>query len=82
MADIAHTSGLIIGKQLSSPFDYGVDIVTMTTHKSLKGPKGALIFAKKKFEEKLDMVVDWVIGGAPHYNNMAAIAVQLKEAQT
>jgi glycine hydroxymethyltransferase len=56
MADIAHTSGLIASGCLSSPFPYA-DIVTTTTHKSLRGPRAALIFSRKELEEKINFAV-------------------------
>lgn len=56
MADIAHTSGLISSKLLNNPFDY-CDIVTTTTHKSLRGPRAAMIFYKKKYEEAINFAV-------------------------
>jgi glycine hydroxymethyltransferase len=56
MADIAHTSGLIASGLLASPFQH-CDIVTTTTHKSLRGPRAALIFYRKKFEEAINFAV-------------------------
>lgn len=56
LADIAHTSGLIATKQLLSPFEYS-DVVTTTTHKSLRGPRAALIFYRKKYEEAINFAV-------------------------
>lgn len=56
MADIAHTSGLIATGCLTSPFPH-CDIVTTTTHKSLRGPRAALIFFRKEHEEKINFAV-------------------------
>eukprot|EP00347_Sterkiella_histriomuscorum_P008940 403343157 len=81
MADIAHTSGLIASKCLTSPFQYS-DIVTTTTHKSLRGPRAALIFYRKEYEEKINFAVFPALQGGPHNSNIAAIAVQLKEVNT
>lgn len=50
MADMAHTSGLVASGLLNSPFEH-CDIVTTTTHKSLRGPRAGIIFHRKKFEE-------------------------------
>lgn len=81
MADIAHISGLIAANLIESPFAW-CDIVTTTTHKSLRGPRGALIFYKKQFKTKIDSAVFPGIQGGPHNNNIAGIAVCLKQAKT
>jgi glycine hydroxymethyltransferase len=78
MSDIAHTSGLIASGLLSSPFEHS-DIVTTTTHKSLRGPRAGMIFYRKKFEEAINFAVFPMLQGCPHNTNIAAIAVQLKE---
>ena len=56
MADIAHTSGLIASGLLETPFPY-CDIVTTTTHKSMRGPRSGMIFYKKKYEEAINFAV-------------------------
>jgi glycine hydroxymethyltransferase len=84
MADMSHISGLVAGKAYPSPFPYA-DIVTTTTHKTLRGPRGALIFAKKDARElnkKVDRAVFPGLQGGPHMNQTAAIAVALREAMT
>ena len=81
MSDIAHTSGLIAARVLASPFEHS-DIVTTTTHKSLRGPRAALIFYRKKYEEAINFAVFPMLQGGPHNTNIAAIAVQLKEVNT
>lgn len=81
LADIAHTSGLIATKQLKSPFEFA-DVVTTTTHKSLRGPRAALIFYRKKYEEAINFAVFPQLQGGPHNTNIAAIAVQLKEVNS
>jgi glycine hydroxymethyltransferase len=80
MADISHISGLIIAKQHPSPFPY-TDIVTTTTHKTLQGPRGAMIFCKPEFKEKIDKGVFPGMQGGPHMHQIAAIAVALKQAK-
>jgi glycine hydroxymethyltransferase len=82
MVDMAHISGLVAGRAYPSPFPYA-DIVTTTTHKTLRGPRGALIFAKRDSRElnkKIDKAVFPGLQGGPHMNQTAAIAVALKEA--
>jgi glycine hydroxymethyltransferase len=81
MADIAHTSGLIASKLLNSPFEH-CDIVTTTTHKSLRGPRAGMIFYRKKYEEAINFAVFPQLQGGPHNTNIAGIAVQLAEVDT
>ena len=56
MSDMAHTSGLIASGLLRSPFEH-CDVVTSTTHKSLRGPRAGVIFYRKKFEEAINFAV-------------------------
>lgn len=81
MCDMAHFSGLVAGKQLESPFPY-CDIVTTTTHKTLRGPRAGMIFFKKEFEERVNFAVFPQIQGGPHNNKIASIAITLKKANT
>lgn len=74
LSDIAHTSGLVASGLLKSPFEHS-DVVTTTTHKSLRGPRAALIFYRKKYEEAINFAVFPQLQGGPHNNNIAAIAV-------
>jgi len=78
MADIAHTSGLIASRLMNDPFKY-CDVVTTTTHKTLRGPRGALIFCKKEFQDIIDFAVFPSSQGGPHNNTIAGIAVALKQ---
>lgn len=85
MADIAHIAGLIAGGAHPSPFfdENGkklADVVTTTTHKTLRGPRGAMIFCRKELAEKIDKAVFPGLQGGPHNHQTAAIAVSLKEA--
>jgi glycine hydroxymethyltransferase len=81
MVDMAHFSGLVASQVVADPFAHA-DIVTTTTHKTMRGPRGALIFYKKEFEEKINMAVFPALQGGPHNNAIAAIATQLREVDT
>lgn len=81
MADIAHISGFVATQEMRSPFDY-CDIVTTTTHKSLRGPRAGLIFFKREFEQQINEAVFPGLQGGPHENQIAAVATQLLEVQT
>lgn len=82
MVDMSHFAGLVAGKEYPSPFLYA-DIVTHTTHKSLRGPRSAIIYAKidaREMGKKIDRAVFPGMQGGPHINQIAAVAVALKEA--
>lgn len=102
MVDMSHFAGLVAGQAYPSPFEYA-DIVTTTVHKTLRGPRSALIFARKiqipntklqtnpnsqiqnsKFTiaEAIDKAVFPGLQGGPHINQIAAVAVALKEAMS
>lgn len=82
MIDMSHFAGLVAGGVYPSPFPYA-DVVTTTTHKTLRGPRSALIFAKRD-ERGLPMKIDKAVfpgmQGGPHLNQIAAVAVALQEA--
>jgi glycine hydroxymethyltransferase len=80
MMDAAHIAGLIAGGVLRNPFDDGFDIVTTTTHKTLRGPRGGMIMCRQQFAEKIDKAVFPGFQGGPHMNNIAAKAVAFLEA--
>ena len=80
MADVSHVGGLIAGGALANPLDAGFDIVTTTTHKSLRGPRGGMILCKSKLAQKIDQAVFPGMQGGPHMNAVAGIAVTLKLA--
>ncbi len=79
VADIAHIAGLVAGGAHPSPVPY-VDIVSTTTHKTLRGPRGAMLMAKPDYAQKIDQAVFPGLQGGPHNHTTAAIAVALKEA--
>lgn len=79
MVDMSHFAGLVAGGAYPSPFSYA-DIVTTTTHKTLRGPRSALIFSKKIFSEKIDKMIFPGLQGGPHANQIAAVSVSLFEA--
>jgi glycine hydroxymethyltransferase len=81
MADIAHIAGLIAGGQHPSPFPFA-DFVTSTTHKTLRGPRGGFILAKKKFAKQIDAHIFPGIQGGPFMHVIAAKAVAFKQAMT
>ena len=94
MADMAHVAGLIAGKALPNPLDHGFQVLTSTTHKTLRGPRGGLIVSKgivgnslkapEKIIENLPTLIDREVfpgyQGGPHMNNIAAKAVAFREA--
>ncbi|GMI43068.1 hypothetical protein TeGR_g4431, partial [Tetraparma gracilis] len=82
--DMAHISGLVATGEQGSPFQYA-DIVTTTTHKTLRGPRAGLIFYRKDsrgFEQKINMAVFPGLQGGPHQHQIAGVATQLKEVMT
>ena len=83
MVDMSHIAGLVAGGAHASPFPYA-DIVTTTTHKTLRGPRGAMIFSRidtRGLSDKIDKAVFPGLQGGPHENAIAAIAVALHEAR-
>lgn len=79
MADIAHIAGLIAGGQMNNPVPL-FDVVTTTTHKTLRGPRGGMIMCKAIHAPAIDKAVFPGLQGGPHENNIAAKAVAFKEA--
>ncbi|MEK7602582.1 MAG: serine hydroxymethyltransferase [Patescibacteria group bacterium] len=82
VADVAHIAGLIAGGSQKNPFDYGFDVLTSTTHKTLRGPRGGLILTKDNEEiaKKIDKAIFPGFQGGPHMHQIAAKAVAFKEA--
>ena len=84
LCDMAHISGLVASGCAVNPFEYA-DIVTTTTHKTLRGPRAGMIFFRKDergFEQKINWAVFPALQGGPHEHQIAAIATQLLEVAT
>lgn len=82
LVDMSHIAGLVAGGEHSSPFPYA-DVVTSTTHKTLRGPRSALIFVRRderELDKKIDKAIFPGLQGGPHLNQIAAVAVALAEA--
>ncbi|NQZ85794.1 MAG: serine hydroxymethyltransferase [Nanoarchaeales archaeon] len=82
MADVSHIGGLIAANVLENPLDFGFDIMTTTTHKTLRGPRGGLILCKEKYAKAIDKSIFPGLQGGPLEHVIAAKAVAFKEADT
>jgi glycine hydroxymethyltransferase len=82
VADIAHITGMVAAGVLKNPFDFGFDVMTMTTHKSLRGPRGGMIVVREDAElaKRINKAVFPGMQGGPHMHIVAAKAVAFKEA--
>merc|ERR1719401_2647827 len=76
---MAHISGLVAAAVHPSPH---ADVVTTTTHKSLRGPRGGMIFCRRELQKQIDDAVFPALQGGPHNATIGALAVQLREAAT
>lgn len=82
MVDMSHFAGLVAGGAYPSPFPHA-DVVTTTVHKTLRGPRAAMIFSRRdnrELDKKIDKAVFPGLQGGPHLNQIAAVAVALQEA--
>lgn len=84
VADMAHIAGLIAGGAARNPFDDGFDVITTTTHKTLRGPRGGMILTRENEDiaKRINKAVFPGLQGGPHMNNIAAKAVAFGEALT
>lgn len=82
MADVSHIGGLIAANVMRNPLDAGFDVMTTTTHKSLRGPRGGLILCRKEYSKKIDASVFPGLQGGPHMNQVAAAALTFRLAAT
>ncbi len=82
VADMAHIAGLIAGGVVQNPFDYGFDVITSTTHKTMRGPRGGMILIRedKEIAQKINKAVFPGLQGGPHMNLIAGKAVAFGEA--
>jgi glycine hydroxymethyltransferase len=80
MADVSHVGGLIAGGVLANPFDAGFDVVTTTTHKTLRGPRGGMVLCSERYAEAIDRSVFPGLQGGPHMNAIAGVAITLRKA--
>lgn len=82
VADVAHIAGLIAGGAQENPFTHGFDVMTTTTHKTLRGPRGGMILTRESEEiaRKIDKAVFPGLQGGPHMHQIAAKAIAFKEA--
>ena len=81
ISDIAHIAGLVVGGLHQSPVPYA-DIVSSTTHKTLRGPRGGMLLCKDELAKQVDKAVFPGLQGGPHMHNLSAIAVAMAEADT
>ena len=80
MADISHIGGLVAANVMRNPFDAGFDVVTTTTHKTLRGSRGGLILSRAAHARTIDAAVFPGLQGGPHVNNIAGAAITFKKA--
>ena len=81
LADVSHVAGLIVAGVHQDPAPYA-DAIMTTTHKTLRGPRGAMILCREKYADAIDRAVFPALQGGPHNHTTAAIGVALKEAAT
>ena len=78
---MAHISGLVAYTEMDNPFLF-CDVVTSTTHKTLRGPRSGMIFFKKELENQINFSVFPMLQGGPHQHQIAGLSTQFLEVQT
>jgi glycine hydroxymethyltransferase len=81
LCDMAHFSGIVAAQECNNPFDY-CDVVTSTTHKTLRGPRAGVIFYKRVYQSAIDFAVFPSVQGGPHENSIAGVATAMLQAST
>ena len=82
MADVSHYGGLVAADVMRNPLDAGFDVMTTTSHKTLRGPRGGIILCRREIAGRIDASVFPGLQGGPHMNVVAGIALTLKRAAT
>ncbi len=82
MADVSHYGGLIAANVMRNPLDAGFDVMTTTSHKTLRGPRGGIILCRREHARRIDASVFPGLQGGPHMNVVAGTAITLKKAAT
>lgn len=82
MCDASHYAGLVAGGVMKNPMDHGFDVMTTTSHKSLRGPRGGMILCRKELAARIDKSVFPGLQGGPHMNVIAGIAITMGKALT
>ncbi|THB63570.1 MAG: serine hydroxymethyltransferase [Desulfovibrio sp.] len=82
MCDASHYAGMVAGNVLANPLDFGFDVMTTTSHKSLRGPRGGMVLCTKEHAAKIDKSVFPGLQGGPHMNAIAGIAFAMGQALT
>ncbi|KRQ01034.1 serine hydroxymethyltransferase [Bradyrhizobium manausense] len=82
MADVSHYGGLVAADVMRNPLDAGFDVMTTTSHKTLRGPRGGIVLCRREIAGRIDASVFPGLQGGPHMNVVAGIAVTLKRAAT
>ena len=80
MCDASHYAGLVAGGVMKNPMDHGFDVMTTTSHKSLRGPRGGMILCRKELAARIDKSVFPGLQGGPHMNVIAGIAITMGKA--
>lgn len=80
MCDASHYAGMVAGGVMANPLDHGFDVMTTTSHKSLRGPRGGIILCRGELAARIDKSVFPGLQGGPHMNVIAGVAVAMEKA--